>query len=432
MLGSRDTDKGQMRFLNILKCLYRLPENRDSLKSVKERMDGLEVYAAAVTNDRIEPLEAALRKNNEAVDRANFELIAARLDALEHYVSALTEDRIKPVEAQLQALRDALERYAAGRNRAGSVIANQTPSPGPEVRCPLPEGLGSREKALEMFLTVSIDGAPRDELRSYAEADCDRFLHTLNLVRPDAKRLLEIGANPYFSSILFKEFRSAELDFTNYFYPEPKGETQSVRYENHQGKKRKWLIDYAKVNTEKTLLPAKDGAFDHVVFCEVLEHLTSDPLFSLIEINRVLQIGGALVLSTPNVARLENTAALLSGANMCDPYSGYGPYGRHNREYTGQELNWLLQYTGFEVETFFTPYASPDNAARYFDVETLKPLVEFREQELGHYMLVRAVKRRNVPSSLKRPKWLYRSLEEPEDMADLTLLDDPLAMRAEG
>ena len=141
MLGSRDADKGQMRFLNILKCLYRLPEDRanlrDSLNDVHARLDALEAYATAVTQDRLEPVEAAVWTIDETLVSANheltaaLELAAARLSALEQYVSALTEDRVEPLEAQLQTLREALGRYAAG-NRAG-VIANQTRSPAPEV-----------------------------------------------------------------------------------------------------------------------------------------------------------------------------------------------------------------------------------------------------------------------------------------------------------
>ena len=64
------------------------------------------------------------------------------------------------------------------------------------------------------------------------------------------------------------------------------------------------------------------------------------------------------------------------------------------------------------METFFTLDASPNNAARYFDVETLKPLVAFREQDLGHYIFVRAIKRRDVSHSLKRPLRPYRSFKQ--------------------
>ena len=413
-----------MRFLDIIKCLYRLPEYRETLINTNEQLEN--------TNEQLESTNQLA-----TLERAN---AAARIDALESYVSALTLDRIEPVEAELKTVRYALERYAStlSRSRVGAEFANQNMSrkseavDGVEQNYPLPEGVESREQALNIFRSVSIDGAPIDELLSYAEADCDRFLHTLNLVRSDAKHILEIGANPYFSSILMKEYRSAELDFTNFFGPGVERGTQAVRYENHAGEKREWQIEYANINTEESALPAKDGAFDHVVFCEVLEHLTNDPLFALIEINRVLEMGGTLVLSTPNVARLENIAALVAGANIYDPYSGYGPYGRHNREYTCHELSWLIQYTGFEVETFFTLDASPNNASRYYDVDMLKPLVQFRAQDLGHYMFVRAIKRHAVGASLKRPMWLYRSLHEHQQMANLSLLDDPLSGREEG
>jgi len=50
----------------------------------------------------------------------------------------------------------------------------------------------------------------------------------------------------------------------------------------------------------------------------------------------------------------QNVTRLARGRNMYDPYSGYGPYGRHNREYTAAELRELLTNTGFEVERLTT------------------------------------------------------------------------------
>ncbi len=32
------------------------------------------------------------------------------------------------------------------------------------------------------------------------------------------------------------------------------------------------------------------------------------------------------------VSRLENVCRMIAGVNIYDPYSGYRPYGRHNRE----------------------------------------------------------------------------------------------------
>ena len=83
------------------------------------------------------------------------------------------------------------------------------------------------------------------------------------------------------------------------------------------------------------------ASFDFVLFCEIIEHLLMNPLHALREIHRVLEPGGLLVLTTPNVARLGNVLRWSRGDNIYDPYSGFGPYGRHNREYTLHELDRL-------------------------------------------------------------------------------------------
>ena len=74
-----------------------------------------------------------------------------------------------------------------------------------------------------------------------------------------------------------------------------------------------------------------------VTWCEVIEHLTGNPVFTLSEIHRVLKPGGAVVISTPNVARIENVIRVCFGNNVYDPYHlGTLLRGsRHSREYGG-------------------------------------------------------------------------------------------------
>ena len=106
-------------------------------------------------------------------------------------------------------------------------------------------------------------------------------------------------------------------------------------------------------NIEEDEFPFEDNSFDVVLFCEMLEHLLMDPVAALRQIHRVLR-PGVLVLTTPNVSRLDNAVAMVNGVNIYDPYSGYGPYGRHNREYNRHELHHLLEFAGFDVEASFT------------------------------------------------------------------------------
>src|SRR5712691_9380243 len=49
------------------------------------------------------------------------------------------------------------------------------------------------------------------ELRAYAEDSFRRFLTTLELVPHGKGRILELGANPYFFTLLLRRFRRYEL-----------------------------------------------------------------------------------------------------------------------------------------------------------------------------------------------------------------------------
>jgi hypothetical protein len=118
-----------------------------------------------------------------------------------------------------------------------------------------------------------------------------------------------------------------------------------------------------------------------------------------------------LILTTPNVARLENVMRLIAGANIYDPYSGYGPYGRHNREYNRHELVNLLKYEGLEPEIHFTANVHTDDLEHNVNLNKISDLIKFRENDLGQYIFLRA-KKTNKQIGAKRPNWLYRSLPE--------------------
>lgn len=158
-----------------------------------------------------------------------------------------------------------------------------------------------------------------------------------------------------------------------------------------------------------------NGQWDIVCFCEVFEHMVDSPVRALLNINRMLKAGGTLIMSTPNVNRLENIARMLAGANIYDPYSGYGRYGRHNREYNKHELGQLLELCGFEAEIMFTRNVHDEYAGDFFDISRIMPLVESipnRELDLGQYIFIRAKKRRDARQAAA-PDWLYRSMSDP-------------------
>lgn len=271
---------------------------------------------------------------------------------------------------------------------------------------PLPPGVG-RAALLRSLFSLEMDRPPPHELRAYAEADCDRFVHTLGLVPNAPGAVLEIGANPYFTTILLKQFRTVDLHLTNYFSGPMTAATQDIVWQGVDGTRHRETLDYTNVNVEDDALPFADATFDIVLFCEVLEHMTNDPLLALTRIKRVIRPGGQLIVTTPNVARLENIARLLTGTNLYDPYSGYGPYGRHNREYTATELDRLLTHCGFTCEVLFTAdVTAPVGDGLDVAAATSRPL---RPDGAGYGQYLFSRWRNAGPVLAGRPAWLYRS-----------------------
>jgi SAM-dependent methyltransferase len=252
-------------------------------------------------------------------------------------------------------------------------------------------------------------GSPTEELRHYCRQDFRRFVYTYGLVSERSGRCLELGANPYFTTMLLRELTDLQLTLANYFGPgHADPVVESVTYtEPGSGAERSAELVSRYFNVEEDEFPFADGQFDLVLFCETIEHLLHDPLHALREIARVLRPGGALVLTTPNVCRLENVTRLLAGLNVHDQYSGHGPYGRHNREFTRQELELLLRHAGFEVESLASADVYPNRAAEFADWRPLIPTLLPHKHDLGQYLFARA--RKTGLGASKRPDSLFRS-----------------------
>ncbi|HVS82609.1 MAG TPA: glycosyltransferase [Pyrinomonadaceae bacterium] len=278
---------------------------------------------------------------------------------------------------------------------------------------PLPSGW-SEEDLRRMISSVQVEDASLEELKPYVEADFKRFVYTLSLVPEQSGQLiLELGANPYFTTTLLRKFRQADLHLANFFdKPELEGKQKVTIHSTGE------VIEYAfkQFNIEAEKFPYDDNSFDVVLFCEIIEHLLSDPVHALTEIRRVLKPGADLVLTTPNIARLENARKIIAGENVYDPYSGHGPYGRHNREYTQEDLFSLLTANGFTVGTIFTANVHPETAGSSVSLSTLVPLLKNRQTDLGQYIFCRcSVTREAKEVAPLRPDWLYRNLHQETD-----------------
>jgi len=189
-----------------------------------------------------------------------------------------------------------------------------------------------------------------EEGRHYVALHLDRVIKTVQLLpRLEGRvRVLELGASPYFMTCLIQKYLGYEIIPANFFgdygeipYPEDQVTIRSARFGEI------YTFRYKMFNIELAPFPYQAGEFEMVLCCEILEHLVMDPSHMLHEIHRVLKPGGYLVITTPNLISLENMLLLLRGQSFLHPYSGYGVYGRHNREYTPRELDMLLRLQNF-------------------------------------------------------------------------------------
>lgn len=103
------------------------------------------------------------------------------------------------------------------------------------------------------------------------------------------------------------------------------------------------------VLTNADNLPFKGNSFDIVVASEIIEHIFDTGNF-LDEINKILKSNGKLILTTPNLALLDNRLRLLLGLqpHYCEIELENGA--GHIRGFTKKSLKNLIEKHGFGVE----------------------------------------------------------------------------------
>ena len=203
----------------------------------------------------------------------------------------------------------------------------------------------------------------------YIESHALVYWHTMRLINrffpPDQSiRVLELGAAPYFFTALVQTWRQATVTPVNVpagLWPgEPlpldEGAVRLSRGPDHPALD----LTVRVFNIEKDPFPFPPGSFDLVLFMEVLEHLIYSPTHVLYEAHRVLKPTGYLLITVPNCLSIKRLVLSFFNQTFEYPYSGYGVYGRHQREFAPHELRALLTACNYEPVILYT-----DNVWRY-------------------------------------------------------------------
>jgi len=193
--------------------------------------------------------------------------------------------------------------------------------------------------------------AANTESAGYLETHLTRLVKTLEITPPGGPedRILEMGAYLQITPAL-----RSKLGYgcVRGCYYGPAGTIEHRSVTSAEGEA--FACDVDLFNAEKDPFPYPDGHFSTVLCCELIEHLTEDPMHLMSEINRIVKPGGHLVLTTPNIGSLRGIAAILEGYHpgiftaYIRPRDGEVE-ARHNREYAPKEIQQLLQNSGFTV-----------------------------------------------------------------------------------
>jgi glycosyltransferase involved in cell wall biosynthesis/SAM-dependent methyltransferase len=190
----------------------------------------------------------------------------------------------------------------------------------------------------------------------------------------------------------------------------PAGVIEQRSAESSMGERFSCEVDL--FNAECDRFPYDDASFDTVICGELVEHLPTDPMFLMSEINRILKPGGHLLLTTPNAASLRAIDAVLHSYHpaffntyLRPRQSGENEEARHAREYTAKEAYQLLVDAGFEIELLETGDFARDGIEAHRWVERM--LAEQKMETVLRGDGTYVVGRKAGPVRERYPAWLY-------------------------
>jgi SAM-dependent methyltransferase len=193
-------------------------------------------------------------------------------------------------------------------------------------------------------------------VNDYLKVHMKRFAETIGLLRPiirPAMRIVDLGSYGSLVPALRDVLGATDITLTEPFQEEKPASENSFLKNSCNGARYPVHVDRFDIEGP---FPYGNDHFDVVIFTEVLEHLSRDPLQTMSEINRITKPGGYLLLSTPNCASVRSVLRILRGGNpnIYPVYQRQPSTDRHNHEYVPWEVKELLKLSGFTNREFKT------------------------------------------------------------------------------
>lgn len=228
-----------------------------------------------------------------------------------------------------------------------------------------------------------------EDANSYDATHKLRYARTLETILDsyESGAILELGTSSVLPVALELLGVNADISVTNFDLSQTVTGSFTCKVAGFSRKAKRYSVDL-----ESTPIPAKDQTYGLVLCCEVIEHLDVDPMFMLSEINRILEVGGKMIISTPNITSSRALWKILRGI---EPYffmqyhKDRSPY-RHNYEHSVDTLSALLYAAGFKYEIWTENTFEPGISE---DIDRLKAAgYKLREDRLGDNIFAVATK----------------------------------------
>jgi 2-polyprenyl-3-methyl-5-hydroxy-6-metoxy-1,4-benzoquinol methylase len=201
-----------------------------------------------------------------------------------------------------------------------------------------------QEILLQLMKTEKAQTSSDASRQYYVDLHRERFADILQICRsyvgnPSA-RVLDVGKSEFTAHLLklYSNVTTLGIDLST----DDGGHREVSRMETVPH------IAFDLLNSNQVDKWPESGAFDLIVFSEVLEHLSVAPEFVFALLNSLLADTGILICTTPNAADVAKRVRLACGGNPFERIRLYSTNPGHIREYTRHELYHIAQSVGLE------------------------------------------------------------------------------------